>query len=108
MNKIKNIFLLLLLGVVVMYACSDDNNAFANPFLDVNHEELALRDNDSIVKFLKNNYYDVSLDSIKTLVDGEIALFDDTKLKSISVVENNIDHTLYVYTIEEGQPSPSL
>jgi FKBP-type peptidyl-prolyl cis-trans isomerase FkpA len=107
MNKIKNIFLLLLLGVVVMYSCSEDNNAFANPFLDVNHEELALRDNDSIVKFLKNNYYDVSLDSIKTLVDGEIALFDDTsKLKTISVIDNDIEHTLYVYVIEEGQPAP--
>jgi FKBP-type peptidyl-prolyl cis-trans isomerase FkpA len=107
MNKIKNIFLLLLLGVVVMYSCSEDNNAFANPFLDVNHEELALRDNDSIVKFLKNNYYDVSLDSIKTLVDGEIALFDDTsKLKTMSVIDNDIEHTLYVYVIEEGQPAP--
>ncbi len=48
------------------------------------------------------------VDSIKTLVAGEISLFDDTsKLKSISVVENDIDHTLYVYTIEEGQPSPA-
>jgi FKBP-type peptidyl-prolyl cis-trans isomerase FkpA len=107
MNKIKNIFLLLLLGVVVMYACSDDNNAFANPFLDVNHEELALKDNDSIVKFLKNNYYDVSLDSIKTLVDGEIALYDDTsKLKTMNVIDNDIEHTLYIYVIEEGQPAP--
>ena len=107
MNKIKNIFLLLLIGVVLMYSCDDDNNSFTNPFLDINHEELAITDNDSIVKFLQNNYYDVSLDSIKTLVAGEISLFDDTsKLKSISVVENDIDHTLYVYTIEEGQPSP--
>ena len=108
MNKIKNIFLLLLIGVALVYSCDDDNNTFPNPFLDINHEELAIKDNDSIVKFLQNNYYDVSVDSIKTLVAGEISLFDDTsKLKSINVVENDIDHTLYVYTIEEGQPSPA-
>ena len=106
MNKIKNIFLLLLIGVVLMYSCDADNNTFANPFLDINYEELAITDNDSIVKFLQNNYYDVSVDSIKTLVDGQISLFDDTKLDSISVLENKIDHTLYIYTIEEGQPSP--
>jgi hypothetical protein len=100
MNKIKNIFLLLLLVIVGLYSCDNDNNAFANPFLDVNHEELALRDNDSIVKFLKNNYYDVSLDSIKILVDGEISLFDDTsKLKAVKVIDNDIEHTLYVYKI---------
>ena len=107
MNKIKNIFLLLAVGALVLYSCSDDNNTFANPFLDVNHAELALKDNDSIVKFLKNNYYDVSLDSIKTLVAGEIALFDDTsKLKTVKVMDNDIEHKLYVYTIEEGQPAP--
>ena len=107
MNKIKNIFLLLLIGVTLVYSCDDDNNTFPNPFLDINYEDLAIKDNDSIVKFLQNNYYDVSVDSIKALVDGEISLFDDTsKLKSINVVENDIDHTLYVYTIEEGQPSP--
>ena len=70
MNKIKNIFLLLLIGVVLMYSCDADNNTFANPFLDINYEELAITDNDSIVKFLQNNYYDVSVDSIKTLVAG--------------------------------------
>ena len=49
-----------------MYSCDTDNNTFANPFLDINYEELAITDNDSIVKFLQNNYYDVSVDSIKT------------------------------------------
>jgi len=90
-----------------MYSC-DANNTFSNPFLDINYEELAITDNDSIVKFLQNNYYDVSLDSIKTLVDGEISLFDDTsKLDTISVLDNGINHTLYIYSIEEGQPSPA-
>ena len=107
MNKIKNIFSLLLIGVALMYSCDTDNNAFANPFLDINYEELAITDNDSIVMFLKNNYYDVSLDSIKTLVPGQVSLFDDSsKLQSMQVIDNDIEHTLYIYTIEQGQPSP--
>ncbi|AQS93196.1 peptidylprolyl isomerase [Polaribacter sp. BM10] len=107
MNKIKNIFFLLLLGVIVMYSCDDDNNGFFNPFADINYEELAIKDNDSIVKFLKNNYYDTDLDSVKTLVSGKTSLFEDKdKLKSYKVTENDIEHTLYVYTIEQGKPSP--
>ncbi|AUC84354.1 peptidylprolyl isomerase [Polaribacter sp. ALD11] len=107
MNKIKNIFLLLLLGIGVIYSCDDDNNGFVNPFANINYEELAISDNDSIVKFLKNNYYDVSLDSVKTLVSGKTSLFDDTdNLKSMKIIDNDIEHTLYVYTRKEGMPNP--
>ncbi|TXD49226.1 FKBP-type peptidyl-prolyl cis-trans isomerase [Polaribacter sp. IC073] len=107
MNKIKNIFLLILLGVGIIYSCDDDNNGFVNPFADINYEELAISDNDSIVKFLKNNYYDISLDSVKTLVSGQTSLFDDTSnLKTMQVIENDIEHTLYVYMRQEGEPVP--
>lgn len=107
MNKIKNIFLLITLGVVLITSCGDNNNGFVNPFADVNYEELALKDNDSIIKFLKNNYYDLSLDSVKTLTTGKTSLFDDTsKLKSLEVIDNDIIHTLYVYIVSEGMPSP--
>jgi FKBP-type peptidyl-prolyl cis-trans isomerase FkpA len=104
MNKIKNIFLLLIVAVIVMYSCGDDNNAPINPFLDINHEALALEDNDSIVKFLKNNYYEETLDSIKTLVSGKTSLFDDSKLITMDAKRNAIDYKLYIYKIQEGSP----
>tara|TARA_B110000090_G_scaffold43880_1_gene49151 strand:- start:1600 stop:2433 length:834 start_codon:yes stop_codon:yes gene_type:complete len=104
MNKIKNIFLLLIVGVIVMYSCADDDNGFLNPFLDVNHEALALEDNDSIVKFLKNNYYEETLDSIKTLVSGKTSLFDDSKLITMDAKRFDIDYKLYIYRIKEGNP----
>ena len=104
MNKIKNIFLLLVVAVIVMYSCADDNNAFINPFLDINHEALALEDNDSIVKFLKNNYYEETLDSIKTLVSGKTSLFDDSKLITMDAKRNDIDYKLYIYRIKKGNP----
>jgi FKBP-type peptidyl-prolyl cis-trans isomerase FkpA len=104
MNKIKNIFLLLVVAVIVMYSCADDNNAFTNPFLDINHEALALEDNDSIVNFLKNNYYEDSLDSIKTMVSGKTSLFDDSKLITMDAKRNDIDYKLYIYRIKKGNP----
>ena len=57
MNKIKNIFLLLLLVVIVMYSCDDDSNSILNPYADVDYEELATTDNDSIVHFLSTHYF---------------------------------------------------
>lgn len=101
MTKIKNILALLIFAAIV-YACGDDN--FINdPFADINHETLAVSDNDSLVKFLKSHYYDSSLDSVKTLTDGKTALFDDKpNLKEIPVTQNDIDYTLYVYVAKEG------
>ncbi|WP_348668564.1 peptidylprolyl isomerase [uncultured Polaribacter sp.] len=105
MNKIKHIFLLLLLGVVLIYSCDDDNNTFVNPFADINHLALSISDNDSIVQFLKNNYYDVATDSVKTLVSGEIALYDQKeKLTIMDAKRYDLDYKLYIYHIKEGNP----
>ncbi|QXP67437.1 MULTISPECIES: peptidylprolyl isomerase [unclassified Polaribacter] len=101
MNKIKSIFAFIVLSVVI-YSCGDDSNGIDNPFLDIDHEELALSDNDSIVKFLKNYYYDASLDSVKTLVSGKTPLYDN--IIKMEVKRNDIDYTLYVYKIKEGNP----
>lgn len=89
-----------------MYSCDDDtNNRFVNPFADINHEELAISDNDTIVKFLKNNYYDAALDSVKTLVAGKTSLFEDNeKLTIMNAKRNDIDYKLYVYRTREGNP----
>ena len=100
MIKIKQIFVALLLSVL-LYSC-DDNNFLNNPFSDINHSELAKSDNDSIVKFLKNHYYDLDVDSVKVLTAGKTSIFDDTKLKQMQVTENDIEYTLYVYVAREG------
>jgi FKBP-type peptidyl-prolyl cis-trans isomerase FkpA len=106
MTKLKTIFSLLAIALII-YACGDDNN-FNNPFADIDHEALAVSDNDSLVKFLKNFYYDSSLDSLKEMTSGKTSLFDDTaKLKIVNVTENDIDYKLYAYVVEEGSPSPN-
>ena len=101
MTKIKNIVALAIFTSLI-FAC-DDNNLRINPFADVDHISLAVSDNDSIVKFLNNHYYDTDVDSLKLLVTGKTALIDDnTKLKTVNVTENGIDYKLYVYVVREG------
>ena len=40
------------------------------------------------------------------MVSGETALFDDSKLKSMPVVDNETDYTLYYYVNRVGEPDP--
>lgn len=100
MIKIKNI-ILVALAAIFIYACSSSDSID-----EFDAEAQALIDNDSLVKYLKNNYYDLTLDSIKPLTTGKTALLDDPKLKSKTVTESDIDYTLYYYVIEEGTPDP--
>lgn len=105
MTKLKNIFALLIFTVII-YACGDDN-FISNPYADVDYEALATSDNDSIRGFLRSHYYNVSLDSIKPLVDGETSLLHDSRLDSIIDIEqNDIKHKLYVFVTNEGGSNP--
>lgn len=105
MTKIKNILALLIFAVII-YACGDDN-IITNPYADVDYEELATLDNDSIVLFLESHYYNVSLDSLKPMESGQTSMLDDNeRLKIIDVVENDISYKLYVFITHEGVPNP--
>ncbi|MFK8060130.1 MAG: FKBP-type peptidyl-prolyl cis-trans isomerase [Polaribacter sp.] len=104
MNKIKYILSILTLSIILV---SCDNATIVNPFANLDYEEIAINDNDSIIAFLKNNYYDASKDSIKPLVSGKTSIFsDNNKLKTLTVTENDINYKLYVYVAEEGNPKP--
>lgn len=100
MIKFKH-FLLVGLIMAFCYSCSKDSNSVTN----FDHAAQALKDNDSIVKFLKTHYFDKSLDVIKPLINGKISLFDDTeKLKRKKVTEREVNYTLYYYVEREGKP----
>ena len=101
MYKLKNIVAVLIIAITV-YACGDDNNTF---FEEFDHEAQAVKDNDSLVKFFRNFYFDTSIDSLKPIQAGETALINDAKLKSMYVTESEVDYTLYYYEIEVGNPS---
>jgi FKBP-type peptidyl-prolyl cis-trans isomerase len=101
MTKIKNIIALIIFTTII-YACGNPSTLIIDTF---DYEAQALMDNDTLVKFLKNHYYDANVEDIKVLVSGEIALFDDSNLKSMNVKNADIDYTLYYYTNREGNPS---
>jgi len=101
MNKIKNIVAFIVFTLII-YACGTSSTGVVDDF---DYEAQALMDNDTLVKFLKNHYFDTSVDSVKTLVAGETALYDDSKLKSMSVTDFEVDYTLYYYTNRIGSPS---
>lgn len=101
MTKIKNVLALIIFAVII-YACDTNTNTFVDNF---DYEGQALKDNDTLVKFLKNHYFDTAVDSVKTLVMGETALFDDAKLQSMPVTDLGIDYTLYYYVNNVGSPA---
>ncbi|MFT5762300.1 MAG: FKBP-type peptidyl-prolyl cis-trans isomerase FkpA [Polaribacter sp.] len=101
MIKIKNI-LIIAIASILIYACSA-----SNPLIDnFDHEAQALSDNDTLVKYLSNHYYDAVIDSIKPIATGKTALIDDAKLKTQDVNYNDIDYKLYYYVVEQGIPDP--
>jgi FKBP-type peptidyl-prolyl cis-trans isomerase len=100
MTKIKNI-LALLIFTAIIYACGNSNALIVDTF---DYEAQALMDNDTLIKFLKNHYYDTTSEDIKILVSGETPLFEDSKLKSMNVTNLDIDYTLYYYVNSEGNP----
>jgi len=100
MTKIKNVLAFIIFAAFI-YGC---DNASVQAIDDFDYEAQALIDNDTLVKFLKNHYFDTSLELVKTMVTGETALYDDSKLNSMSVTENDIDYTLYYYTNRLGNP----
>ena len=104
MNKIKNIIGLIVLSVV-LYSCGN-SNGIVNPYADFDYEAQALIDNDTLTNFLKNHYFDETKDSVVLLVSGKTSLFDDEKLVTMNVSENDIDYELFVYVTELGDPSP--
>jgi len=105
MTKLKYLSLLLFASLII-YACDDDITGLTNPFEDVNYEELAISDNDSIVAFLGSHYYNSDLDSLKAIDAGQTSLLVDERLKIIDVEQNDIDYKLYAFVTEEGVTNP--
>ncbi|CAM1354400.1 FKBP-type peptidyl-prolyl cis-trans isomerase [Tenacibaculum halocynthiae] len=101
MIKIKYFFYILVASIV-LYSCGDSGSS-----VEVfDHAAQEKMDNDTIVKFLKNNYYNVTTDAVEPLKSGETALFDDSKLVTKEIKENDINYKLYYYVITVGDGTP--
>lgn len=100
MIKFKHLLCTAIIGTL-LYACGSDSNS---PVDNFDHEAQAIIDNDSLVAFLKNNYYNEVLDSVKPITNNETSLFDDVKLVTKEVTENDINYKLYYYVNRVGTP----
>lgn len=100
MIKFKHLVYTAIVGTL-LYACGSDSNSRVDNF---DHEAQAIIDNDSLVVFLKNNYYNEALDSVKPITNGETSLFDDENLVTKEVTENEINYKLYYYVNRVGTP----
>lgn len=86
------------------YACNDDN--FGVQVDDFDYEGQALVDNDSILVFLENHYYNDAIDSVQPLVTGATSLLNDSRLIIQDVTDFNVDYKLYVFVKSVGNPVP--
>lgn len=102
MIRLKHIVVVVILTLVA-YSCNRTNNALVDNF---DHAGQAVIDNDSLVKFLTNHYFDDAIDSIKPITSGQTALINDSRLSSQQVTEDEVEYTLYVFTNRVGTPDP--
>lgn len=90
--------------VATLYSCGGGDSTSEIDNFD--HVAQALKDNDSLVSFLKKHYYNAEIDSVKPLEVGKTSLFDDVNLYSQDITEtfgdNDVDLKLYYYVANEG------
>lgn len=100
--KVKNVLIVIVVFVLI-FSCNRDNNTTVDNF---DHAGQAIIDNDSLIKFLANHYFDDTLDSIKRIDAGQLPLSNDPNMSEVPVTENDINYTLYIYTNRVGTPVP--
>jgi len=108
MNKFKYYFVLLLAGLAIV-SCnkSDDDEAVVVPLRD--YAEQYKADNDSIVKYLNNNYievdanYDVKITKIPA-GGAQVSIWSQTDypLESRDVYNHGVTYKVYYLTFRKG------
>ena len=109
MNKFKYFFYLLIAGAALISCNKDDDDKVETaPLRD--YQEQFLKDNDSILKYLKTHYieevtadFDVKISKIPT-GGAQISIFAQNQypLQSRKVYNDNIDYTVYYLVFNEG------
>lgn len=94
--------LLLLVAILFIYAssCSDDEPS--EPF---DHAAQALKDNDSLVKYMQEHFVDID-GELQAIENGEPAIYNHSSLTELTVPyirnEEEINYKLYYYIHEQG------
>jgi FKBP-type peptidyl-prolyl cis-trans isomerase len=90
---------LLLIAILFIYASSCNDEPEIEPF---NHAAQAIKDNDSIVKYLKTHFLNED-NELEEITNNESAIFNDENLKfesiTLKVNDEEIDFKLYYYVL---------
>lgn len=95
------IFCLIVVLSAIFYSCNDDTNGFV-----FDHAAQAIIDDEALVDYLQTHYYDQSVDSIKTVDNGQTSFYSQVETMEVEV--NDINYKLYYIVSEQGvgyQPS---
>lgn len=86
--NIKYFIAFFIFSLIIISCSEDDNNEF-------DHAAQSIKDDEAIVKYLKEHYLDATTGIIKTIKSGQSPLFNDANLKVKEVVYNDINYKLY-------------
>ena len=101
----RTLFAAFVMLMILGYSCRPDSNGGTlDPNFD--HAGQALRDDDSLMVFFANNYYNDAIDSVQPLVAGATALIDDPRLMVQDVEVLDVDYKLYFFVKRQGDPDP--
>lgn len=98
MNLFKKILSIVLVSVLI-YACGSETTEETPDF---DHEAQALKDNDSLVKFLKSHYYNAVTKEVLPIDNSQSSIFGDNRLQTLDINEFDVDYKLYVLKLNEG------
>lgn len=96
---------LLIIALLFVYASSCEEDEIIEPF---DHAAQALKDNDSLVKYMQNHFVDAD-GELQFISDNETAIYDfldeDLIKKTVTITtydDEEIDFNLYYYIHEQG------
>ncbi len=115
--RLNKIFILSLILALTLISCDEDDNRNTPEFEERDPEEQALADADSINNFLDTHFYNyeefenpsddfdymVRIDSITGDDADKTPLSEEENLMVKTVVRNDIEYSMYVLKVREGE-----
>jgi len=115
--QLNKFFILSFISALTLISCNEDDNGNAPEFEERDPEEQAIADDDSINNFLDTHFYNyeefenpsddfdymVRLDTIAGENADKTPLSEEENLMMKTVVSNDVEYTMYVLKVREGQ-----
>ena len=117
MMKLSKYFLTMGLAIAALFSCKSDDDSSPEVTPPRDEAEVAAEDHEAIRGFLETHFYEmtpnpldpnsqfIKVDTIAGENSEQTPIMESEFLKTKTVVQNDIDYTLYYLQIREGAPS---